>query len=85
MKIIWTLRYDRSITAFLMSVRGTAKCEQIHNAIKALQYKDDPTEGCIAVQGRADRYEFEEAGHWIGIEIVINDKAVRVLYITLDL
>ena len=79
------MRYDRSVTAFLMSIRGTAKCEQIHNAIRALQYEDDPTAGCVAVQGRANRYEFEAAGHWIGMEVVINDRAVRVLYITIDI
>ena len=83
MKTIWTLRYDKSVTTFLRSIRGTQKAAAIHESIKALQYKEDPAEGCMSVQERPGRYEFEVAGHWVGIRIMTDEKAVRMLYITM--
>lgn len=84
MKIIWTLRYDSSVTTYLRSIRGTEKCGKIHEAIKELQYKKDPTEGCRNVPERPERYEFEIEGHWIGIRVLTDDKSVRILYITIN-
>lgn len=81
MKIIWTLRYDPSVTAYLYSIRGTPTAAKLREAIRALQFKDDPTEGCRQVVDRPERYELEQSGHWIGIEPIIVDKSVRVLYI----
>lgn len=84
MKVNWTLRYERSVTAFLYSIRGTEKAAKLSEAIKAFQYKDDPTEGCIIVEERPARYEFEAAGHWVGIRVLVDDKTVSALYITIE-
>ena len=84
MKIIWTLHYHPDVTAFLYSVRGTEKADKVREAIKALQHRVDPTEDCKEAQGWPGRYEFEVAGHWVGIRVLADEKAVRVLYITIE-
>lgn len=84
MTAIWTLHYHSSVTTFLYSIRGTEKATEIRDAIVALQYKEDPATGCRSVEERQNRYEFEVAGHWVGIRVLTDDKAVRVLYVTLE-
>ncbi|MEM7133318.1 MAG: hypothetical protein AAF702_43870 [Chloroflexota bacterium] len=82
MKIIWTLRYDREVVSYLYSMRNSPIASELREAIQSLQFKDDPTEGCRLAVGWDDRYEFEQSGHWIGFELVVMDKGIRVLYVT---
>jgi len=83
MKSFWALRNDRKVTAFFYSIRGTETATTIHNAIKELQFKENPTEGCRQVIEIPDSWEFNAAGHWIGFRMVIESESIRVLYVTI--
>lgn len=82
MKDIWALHYDREVGAYLYSIRSSPTAAELREAIKALQFKNDPTEGCRQATGWDERYEFEQSGHWVGFELVVMDKGIRVLYVT---
>lgn len=83
MRIIWTLHYDRQATAFLYSLRGTSTGTAIRDAIKALQFEDDPTKGCDPIPERPGRYMFTVSGHRVGIEVKKEGgrKAIVILYV----
>ena len=82
MNSFWTLRYDRKVTTFLYSIRGTELATTIHSAIKGLQFKENPTEGCRQIIEIPNSWEFNVAGHWIEFRMVIESEPIRVLYIT---
>lgn len=74
------IAYDRTVTALLYSLRGSETGTAIHEAIKALQFVDNPTEDKEPIKEREDRYEFEVSGYRIRIEIVQEErKAIRIL------
>lgn len=80
MTIIWELHYDRTVTALLYSLRGSETGTAIHEAIKALQFKADPTEDMEPIKERQNRYQFEVNGYRVRIETVEEmRKAIRIL------
>lgn len=84
MKTFWELRYDRAVTAFLYSLRSTDVGTDIHAALKALQSKDDPTEGSDPIQERSDRYQLIVGNYQVRFEVVGGPRRViRILSVTL--
>ena len=84
MKTFWELLYDRTVTAFLYSLRNTDAGTAIHEAIKALQSKNDPTKGSDSIKERSDRYQLIVDNYQLRFEVADDDRRViRILSVTL--
>lgn len=77
--IIWELRYDRTVTAFLYSLRGSETGTAIHDAIKNLQFVDHPSTVCDPVPERTGYYRLTLEQHNILIEVLEGDRKIIIV------
>ena len=80
-RVFWSLFYDRDVTAYLRSLRGTEVGQTLHKTIVALQFEADPSVGHDAIPERPNRYFVVVANHRITIEIRPDRKAIGILLI----
>ena len=80
-RVFWSLFYDRGVTAYLRSMRGTETGQMLHKAIVALQFEEEPSRGHEAIPERPNRYFVIIATYRITIEIRSERKAIGILLI----
>ena len=78
-RVFGSLFYDRQVTAYLRSMRGTETGQTLHRAIVALQFKENPSEGLEAVTERPDRYIMERVNHRITVEVRKERQAIGII------
>lgn len=82
--VFWSLFYDRDVTTYLRSMRGTEIGQTVHRTIVALQFEQNPSDGHEAIPERPHRYVVRVANHQITIEIRPDRKAIGILLIEKD-
>lgn len=80
-RVFWSLFYDRGVTSYLRSMRGTETGQTLHNAIVALQFEEEPSKGREPVSERPNRYFVKVANHRLTIEIRSDRKAIGIMLI----